>query len=117
MSFTVNQLKAQSASYRRVVDAGLAGFGPFTRLQPWCLLPDGEVFDVTEQWPSSKNGTRLVAFAVRQDCDDIACFEFLNDEITGVVVVEGWSEGSYSFVAKYQSFDDWFNSAVADRPK
>ena len=111
MPFTVERFRALSAQYRRVIDDGLVGFGPFTQLQPWDFLPDEEIFDVAEQWPSSESERPLIAFAVRQDCDDIACFEVHDGEITSVLVIEGWSEGSYSPVARYGSFEEWFNRA------
>lgn len=112
MSFSVDQLKGLSPGYARVLDAGLVGFSAFTQLQPWYFLPDGEIFSVAEQWPSSSENSReLIAFAVRQDCDDIACFEMLDGRISKLAVIEGWSEGSYNLVAGFESFEEWFEAA------
>ncbi len=104
------------AQYRWVLEKGLAGVKPFTALQPWYFLQGADVFSVNAKWPSGPSKTELLAFARRQDDDDIACFEMIATETHSVVVIQGWTacgEG-YEVVRRYPSFWDWLKSVVDD---
>ena len=112
MTWSVDQLKELSVAYGVAVESNALGFSAFSQLQPWQLLPSGEIFDVAEQWPSAgATPGKLVAFAVRQDCDDIACFELDQRRVSRVLLIEGWSEGSYTVFGEFQTFTDWLNAA------
>lgn len=103
------------AGYRWLMDRGLAGFEPNSRLQPWYLLPYDQVFSLSERWPRMTESARLYAFARRQDCDDLACFEVKADAAqAGVVVVHGWTPEGYEIVASFESIWDWLRSVVTD---
>lgn len=103
---------AVSSGYQWLVDRGLAGFDPFSALQPWHLLARAEAFSVSTRWPrAGATGEEVVAFARRQDCDDLACFLRGYD---GVLVIHGWTPGGYDVVARYASFWDWLKSVVDD---
>lgn len=102
------------APYRWVLEKGLAGFEPWTALQPWYFLREAEVFEPTATWPAGPSKARLVAFARRQDCDDIACFEFGSGEPDSVVVIHGWTEEGYSIDSRHASFWDWMKTVIDD---
>lgn len=99
-----------------MVDRGLVGFGPGSALQPWYFLPQEQVFSVRDRWPKATEDVNLVAFARRQDCDDIACFDATEGDVTiaRVVVVHGWTPEGYAIAAKYETIWAWLGDVVAD---
>jgi hypothetical protein len=100
--------------YRWLIERGLIGFVPFSSLQPWHYLRAEEVFDLSARWPDSSRKARLVAFARRQDCDDLACFEVVSETVTHIVLVHGWTPGGYEIVATFESFWEWLKSVMDD---
>ena len=100
--------------YQWLLQAGLAGFAPGSPLQPWHYLPSRHVIDLRERWPSGPSKSRLVAFAKRQDGDDLACFEVEKDRAVRVVLVHGWTEAGYSIVSAFDNFWEWLKSVVDD---
>lgn len=114
MELSITHLKTVSPPYRWAVDKEIAGYDAFTQLEPWYFLPDGEIFDVTQKWPSGRDESPLIAFARRQDCDDIACFDFSLGNSLKVVLIEGWSAGAYSVITEYTTFWEWMKSVIDD---
>jgi hypothetical protein len=55
-----------------------------------------------------------VAFARRQDGDDIACFEVGPQGVNSVVIIHGWTDAGYDIVAKYRTFWEWLKSVIDD---
>jgi hypothetical protein len=100
--------------YKWLIDHGLIGFSANTSLQPWHYLPSRHVFDLNERWPSGPSNTRLVAFAKRQDSDDLACFDVVERKAGCVVLVHGWTSEGYQVERRYQTFWDWLKSVVDD---
>lgn len=59
---------------------------------------------------------KIVPFARRGDCDDIACF-LVRPERVEILLVHGWTTDGYDVIAKYKTFEDWIEAArgnVAD---
>jgi hypothetical protein len=54
----------------------------------------------------------LFPFAVKTDCDDVACYD-LNDDYK-VVVIHDFSSVGWEQREVFQSFWDWFKSAMDD---
>jgi len=100
--------------YLWLLERGLVGFEPLSRLQPWHYLDAGGAFDVTQRWPQGPHPDQLVAFAKRQDRDDLACFSISSGLVTGVVVIHGWTPEGYSVLATHQTFWIWLKSVVDD---
>ena len=100
--------------YHWMVARGLVGFDAFTQLQPWYFLRDSDLFDVAAQWPKgplSGDGLGpLIAFARRQDCDDIACCR----PDGRVVLVHGWTDESigYSVCEDHADFWEWMKAVI-----
>lgn len=90
---------------------GIAGYEPFTALQPWYLLPVAERFDAAARWPGGPLREPLVAFARRQDNDDIAC---ATGPAAKVVVIEGWQGDSYVVVAEHDDVWAWLKAVIDD---
>jgi len=106
---------ATPRAYQWLIDRGLAGFEPFSALQPWYLLTGDQAFSVSERWPRSDTGDEvIVAFARRQDCDDLACFECGPSDEPRVLVVHGWTPDGYEVVARYETLWAWLKSVVND---
>lgn len=102
------------APYKDLSTGGAAGYEPFTGLQPWYLIRPEKMFDANEVWNSSGSKACLLAFARRQDGDDIACAEISEGVVDEIVVIEGWSSGAYSVLATFGSFDEWLATVRAD---
>jgi hypothetical protein len=100
--------------YNWLIDRGLIGFAPNSPLQPWHYLPRRHAFDLSERWPSGPASKRLFAFAKRQDCDDLACFEVIEGRAERILIVHGWTAGGYQVDCEYQTFWDWLRAVVDD---
>lgn len=100
--------------YQWLLDRGLVGFETFSQLQPWHYLPHEQCFWVSDRWPSLTD-KRLFAFAKRQDCDDISCFLFdNNNELNGIALIEGWTENGFELIKEFSSFWSWLKHVVDD---
>jgi hypothetical protein len=100
--------------YRWLLEHRLVGFYDSSVLEPWYYLERDEVFNVTDEWPQGPSKDRLVAFAKRQDCDDIACFEIGPRGASSVIVIHGWTDTGYDIVARYENFWEWLKSVIDD---
>jgi hypothetical protein len=102
------------SGYNWLLEHGLIGFDPFSPLEPWYYLDRDEFFDVRDRWPKVSDRRSLIAFAKRQDCDDIACFEVGDKSVSAVVVIHGWTEDGYAVIGSYKSFWEWLKSVIDD---
>jgi hypothetical protein len=95
-------------------ERGLIQYLPGSVLQPWYFLGDDEMFDVTREWPSapSRDQPGLVAFARRQDNDEIACFRIGSGGVDGVVLIQGWTDTGYELRAQYHTFWGWLKAVI-----
>jgi hypothetical protein len=100
--------------YQWLLEQRLVGFSPFSALQPWYYLEGDQIFKVNERWPKGPYNGALVAFARRQDNDDIACFHVEKGDIKAVVVINGWTGSGYDVLQRYDSFWAWLKSVVDD---
>jgi hypothetical protein len=102
------------AGYQWLLDRGLAGFEPFGQLQPWhYLLPD-QCFWASDRWPSISE-KRLLAYAKRQDCDDLACFVVASDDtVQGIVLIHGWTGAGFELCQEFPDFWSWLKHVVDD---
>ena len=73
--------------YEWIFKRGLVGYDGFSSLEPWYYLAKDDVFDIAEHWPQGPHKGHLVAFARRQDCDDIACFEVEGRGVKRILVI------------------------------
>jgi len=84
-----------------------------TNLAPWSILDDDalkiRINGLKERFPEAD----LVPFAKRGDRDDIACWEKSGGN-KKVFVFEDFDPSSWEDRIVYNSFWDWFKSAVND---
>lgn len=104
-----------SKGYKWLLEQKLVGFEPFSSLQPWYYLNADSTFDVTSKWPQGpyKEG-KLIAFARRQDCDDLACFYVQSGKVSHLIIIHGWTSQGYEVVAKCETFWDWVKLVIDD---
>ncbi len=89
----------------RVVELGL------TNLEPWWIM-DGDLLRVRQTGIESRYPSRkLVVFAMRQDNDDVACWDL---DQGGVVVVHDFASAGYETREHYSDFYCWFRQAIDD---
>jgi hypothetical protein len=89
----------------RVVELGL------TQLEPWWVL-EGDLLrtryrGLRERYPSRT----LVPFAIREDRDDVACFE-LNRP--GVVIIHDFASPGWEQREQLPDFYSWLRRAIDD---
>jgi len=89
----------------------LVGLG-LTNLEPWWIV-GGEVLrqrhiGLHERYPARS----LVPFAVRQDCDDVACWDV--DRPGHVVLIHDYASAGAELEAEYDDFTTWFRAAIED---
>lgn len=93
------------ALLERVIDLGL------TELEPWWII-DGEVLRRRFEGIRSRYPTRvLVPFAVRQDRDDVACFDSSGG---GVSIIHDHAEPGSEQRDTCADFVAWLRQAVED---
>nr|WP_317360276.1 hypothetical protein [uncultured Tyzzerella sp.] len=69
---------------------------------------EGWIKGLIERYPNRK----LIPFAKRGDCDDIACFE-IGKEGT-VQIIHDFSSEGYEQRKEYKCFWDWFRDAIEE---
>ncbi|MET0637359.1 MAG: hypothetical protein ABWZ25_15115 [Chitinophagaceae bacterium] len=84
----------------------------FIFLKPWEIISGDRMIlkrdGLRERFPDAT----LFPFAVRTDCDDVACFDF---NTTGkVFVIHDYSSVGWERREIFDSFWDWFYQAVED---
>ncbi len=93
---------------------GIAGYEPFSGIEPWYLMPKKDIFDAKERWPNGTSTKSLITFARRQDSDDIACFEGAESDTAEIVIIHGWTEEGYVIVNRCENIWAWMKSVVDD---
>ena len=93
-------------SFIRIVDSGLAVF------RPWRILKQphisGRMHGLSDRYPQR----HLVPFALRMDCDDVACWEQGN--MPKVVIVHDFASPGWERRKEFESVDEWLKAAIAD---
>ena len=93
------------AEFIRIVELGL------TNLEPWWIL-NGELLRDRYRGLRARYGDRrLVPFAVRQDNDDVACWDV---DRGSVVIVHDFATSGYEQRAEFADFHTWFRQAIDD---
>ena len=100
--------------YRWLSERGLVSFEPNGPLQPWHYFPRQDTFEPTKRWPRAGSRTRLVAFAKRQDSDDMACFEVSGDRVTQIVMIHGWTSEGFEVTGTFPDFWAWVRGVIDD---
>ena len=92
-------------SYLEVVEQGVVDIGN------WFLLSDdlvkGRHFDMKRY-----NKWKLVPFAGRYDCDDVACFDTRHGQ--RVFIVHDGADPDRLLRGEFETFTDWYNSAMEE---
>lgn len=93
------------AQFVRVVELGL------TQLEPWWIIEGDLLRDRHRGLKSRYPDRRLVPFAVRQDRDDVACFD---TDSRNVVVIHDFTDAGWEKRANFDGFNDWLRQAIED---
>jgi hypothetical protein len=100
--------------YEWLIDRGIVGFEAFTALQPWHYLPIDQCFWVDERWPAVSE-LHLLAFAKRQDDDQLACF-IVNTagKAEKVLLIQGWTGHGFDVIKEFPNLWAWLTHVVQD---
>jgi hypothetical protein len=100
--------------YHWLLDRALIGYEPFTQLQPWHYLPQEQCFWASDRCPGVTD-KRLLAYAKRHDCDDLACFIVTEkDEVDGVALIHGWTGNGFELCEEFPDIWAWLKHVVDD---
>lgn len=100
--------------YQWLLDRHLVDYSGFGPLQPWHYLDAINIFSASEKWPNGPCADMVIAFARRQDNDDIACFQVVDAYVVGILIIHGWTSDGYEIVASFSTFWEWLKSAIND---
>lgn len=90
--------------FKRIVELGLIN------MQPWEILLDDRVYGRYEGLKSRYPKRKLIPFAQRRDCDDVACWDLNNEN--KLVIIHDYASVGYELVKEYNTFWDWFREAI-----
>jgi hypothetical protein len=89
----------------RVVELGL------TNIEPWWIIDGDRLRSRFAGLRERYYGRSLVPFAIRQDNDDVACW----DTAAGnVVIIHDFASPGYEQRAEFGDFYAWFRQAIED---
>lgn len=89
----------------RIVELGL------TNLEPWWILEGERLRDRFLGLQKRYTKRSVVPLAVRQDNDDVACWDVDSGK---VAVVHDFASPGFEQRAEYQDFNSWFRQAIED---
>lgn len=95
------------ASFLRVLGLGL------TNIEPWHMLEGARL---RERWRGLGQrfpARALIPFAIRQDNDDVACWDLAKEAGT-IVVIQDFSPQGWEALAEHLDFYAWLRQAVED---
>lgn len=92
--------------FLRLVETGLIEF------RPWRILEGPLAFSRMKGLKQRFPNRDLVPFAVRTDCDDVACWE--RDSSQRVTVVHDFAGPGWEQEGEFESFWGWFRAAIED---
>jgi hypothetical protein len=93
-------------AFLRFAECGIFKFPPWRLLDPKSVLTT--MSGLSQRFP----GRTLLPFALRTDCDDIACWE--RDRGALIVIVHDFASPGWEHVGEFEDFWSWFKSAVDD---
>jgi len=92
--------------FLRMLETGI------NRFRPWRVLEGSFSLSrragLKERFPARD----LFPFALRTDCDDVACWE--NGNPDRVVIIHDFADPGWEQRPSFDSFWDWFRSAIED---
>lgn len=94
------------AGIKRVVELGL------TYLGWWWILEACFACDYTRNMAGRYPDRKLIPFAKREDCDDVACFEV--GRPGKVTIIHDFADPGWEQREEYGDFWSWFEAAVLD---
>jgi hypothetical protein len=89
----------------RVVELGL------TNIEPWWIIEGDRLRTRLSGLRKRYSSRKLVPFAVRQDNDDVACFD---TDAGNVAIVHDFASPGYEQRAELADFYAWFRLAIDD---
>ena len=92
--------------FLRTVGTGLTRFPPWRTLEG--IYSASLMEDLKKRFPARD----LFPFALRTDCDDVACWERGN--LDRVEVIHDFASPGWEQEASFETYWDWFRSAIND---
>lgn len=92
--------------FLKVVDLNLID------LDLWYIMPEERVKNRIKGLKNRYPARKLIPFAKRDDCDDIACFEVGKDN--KVQIIHDFASAGYEQRKEYDCFWGWFRDAVEE---
>jgi hypothetical protein len=94
--------------YNTLLELDLVNF------KPWRILSIEESDDYTKDLKKRYSKRLLIPFAIRTDCDDVACWDMSKENIEMIYVIHDFASEGWEQQEEYKNFKEWFNSAIED---
>ena len=92
--------------YQSFIELGVSDFGY------WYLIPNEQlnsrIIGLKQRYPDRK----LIPFARRDDCDDIACFDV--DIPDKVLIIHDFAKNGYELKKTYNDLSEWFQDVIGE---
>lgn len=90
--------------YLKIIELNLTDF------EMWYLMSNEQIDIRIKGLKSRYPSRKLIPFARRDDCDDIACFEV--EKGNHVQIIHDFASEGYEQRKEYECFWDWFRDAI-----
>lgn len=97
---TINNL-----TYLRLLELNLTNF------KPWRILTQKKSDDYSIQIKNRYPKRKLIPFAVRCDCDDVACWD-LSRESDKIYIIHDFASDGFENIQEYENFEEWLKIAL-----
>lgn len=84
-------------------------------LRPWKILSIQKGIDYSEDLKKRYPNRNLIPFAIRTDCDDVACWDLAKEsDREKIYIIHDFASDGWEQQGEYKNFQEWFNSAIED---
>lgn len=81
--------------------------------RPWRILDQDQNSNYTQEIKERYPNRKLIPFAVRVDCDDIACWD-LSKESQKIYIIHDFASEGWEEQAVFENFEAWMESVLRD---
>ena len=102
-----NKMLYKNEHYIKLLKLELINF------RPWKILSIDEGIDYAEDLKKRYPQRDLLPFAMRTDCDDVACWDS-SENGDKVFIIHDFASIGWEQQGEFKNFDEWFENAIKD---
>jgi len=93
--------------YDRLLELNLNNF------EPWRILSKAQSDEYSKDLKERYSKRDLIPFAIRIDCDDVACWD-LSKNKTKIYIIHDFASDGWEEQEEFENFDKWFIQVLKD---